>query len=93
MNCLVVELCYINNPALSCLPKFTIIPNLSPVATVFAVKQVTEQFLLPVWLRLGQELPLLQRAGTDTQLLHHGLRGAAVTQYFSQDHLEEINGQ
>lgn len=52
-----------------------------------------KQFLPPVWLRLSQELPLLQRAGTDTQLLNHSLRGAAVTQHFSQNHLEEIDGQ
>lgn len=50
-----------------------------------------QQFLLPVRLRLGQELPLLQRAGTDAQLLHDSLRGAAVTQHFSQDHLGEID--
>ena len=43
--------------------------------------------LSPVGLRLGQELPLLQGAGTQTQLLHHGLGGAAVTQHLRQDHL------
>lgn len=53
---------------------------------------VSWQFLPPVWLRLSQELPLLQRAGTDTQLLHHSLRGAAVAQHLSQDHLGEMDG-
>lgn len=45
----------------------------------------------PVWLRLSQELSLLQRAGADTKLLHHCLRRAAVTQNLSQDHLRNIN--
>lgn len=41
----------------------------------------------PVWLRLSQELSLLQRAGANTKLFHHCLGRAAVTQNLSQDHL------
>lgn len=47
----------------------------------------------PVWLRLSQELPLLERAGTDTKLLHNRLRRTAVTQDLSQDHLRNIDKQ
>lgn len=45
----------------------------------------------PVWLRLSQELSLLQRAGANSKLLYHCLGWAAVTENLSQDHLRNIN--